>query len=106
MVGPYWEVYWVGDASLSHRHIVEANRSEHEEVNSPLPDFLITFHNNGAGDQLCFDTRHPDSRGEHPIVFWDHELTPSQNLAGLEVVASDFPTWLAQEARRVLDEKE
>jgi len=101
---PYWEVYWVGDEALGPRHIVEANRCEHHEVNSPLPDFLITFHNNGMGDQECFDTRHPDPSGEYPIVFWDHELSPEENLKNLEPLAPSFATWLQQEAQQRLDE--
>ncbi len=101
---PYWEVYWVGDTSLGYRQIVKANHSEHEEVASPLPTFLITFHNNGMGDQVCFDTRNPDARGEYPIVFWDHERSPEQNLKSLEVLAPDFASWLKQEAEFVLNE--
>ncbi len=101
---PFWEVYWVGDSSLGYRHIAEANRSERDEADSPLPTFLVTFHNNGMGDQVCFDTRSPDAGGECPVVFWDHERTPDQNLKGLQVLAPDFASWLRQEAEEGLNE--
>ena len=94
---PYWQTYWVGDDSLSHRNIITANVSEQTEAASPLPSFLVSFHNNGCGDQLCFDTRKPDKRGEYPVVFWDHELTPEENLQNLTTVAYDFSEWLIRE---------
>ena len=94
----YWETYWVGDDSLGYRNIIDANRSE-REVTSPLPGFLVSFHNNGCGDQLCFDTRKPDEDGEYPVVFWDHEKTPEENLAILSPVAANFSEWLIQEIK-------
>jgi SMI1-KNR4 cell-wall len=93
----YWETYWVGDSSLGSQNIVEANRSEHEDVGSALPPFLVTFHNNGCGDQLCFDTRKADEHGEYSIVFWDHERTVEDNLEDLSPVADSFADWLMQE---------
>ena len=93
----YWETYWVGDSSLGSQNIIEANRSEHEDVSSALPVFLVAFHNNGCGDQLCFDTRNPDELGEYPIVFWDHERTNEENLEDLTPVADNFADWLMQE---------
>ncbi|HPS90331.1 MAG TPA: SMI1/KNR4 family protein [Methanosarcina vacuolata] len=95
----YWETFWVGDESLRYRNIVEANRSEREESDPALPDFLITFHNNGCGDQLCFDTRKPGNDGEYPIVFWDHEGTAEENLESLSPVADNFADWLMQEVK-------
>ena len=93
----YWETYWIGDNSLGYRNIIEANRDEHEYVVSPLPKYLVTFHNNGCGDQLCFDTRTTDIQGEYPVVFWDHERTPEENLEDLEPFAENFADWLMQE---------
>ena len=93
---PYWETFWVGDDSLGYRNIIEANRSEREDAQPALPAFLITFHNNGMGDQLCFDTRFPAPTGEYPIVFWDHELPADQHL---DVVADSFADWLYDEAQ-------
>jgi len=96
---PYWETFWVGDDSLGYRNIIEANRSEREDAEPALPPFLITFHNNGMGDQLCFDTRFRALNGEYPIVFWDHELPADQDP---NVVADSFAHWLYHEAQTSL----
>ena len=93
----YWEIFWVGDESLRYRNIIEANRSEREDSEPALPAFLVTFHNNGCGDQLCFDTRKRDGDGEYPIVFWDHERTAEENLESLSPMADNFADWLMQE---------
>jgi hypothetical protein len=93
---PFWQTYWVGGASLGCRNIVLANKEE-RTTDTPLPRFLVAFHNNGCGDQLCFDTRERSPDGEYPIVFRDHEATVEENLADLYVVADDFAEWLQQE---------
>ena len=93
---PFWETFWVGDDSLGYRNIIEANRSEREDSDPALPRYLITFHNNGMGDQLCFDTRSLTPTGEYSIVFWDHELSSDQDP---DVVADDFADWLYDEAQ-------
>lgn len=96
----FWETYWVGGDSLGYRNIVKANIYERIEMTTPLPEFLIAFHNNGCGDQLCFDTRRPGPDGEYPIVSWDHELTPEENLENLDVVADSFAEWLWEEVQQ------
>jgi SMI1-KNR4 cell-wall len=92
---PFWETYWVGPCE--REDIVEANQFERDESSSSLPSYLVSFYNNGMGDQLCFDTRESDHNGEYPIVFWNHELSQKENLSGLEVVADDFAEWLMKE---------
>ncbi len=92
---PFWEPYWVGPCE--RRDIVEANLFERKESSSPLPSYLVSFFNNGIGDQFCFDTRKSDFNGEYPIVFWDHEISSEENLAELEVVDSNFAEWLMTE---------
>lgn len=92
---PFWEPYWVGPCQ--RQGIVEANQREHRDVPSPLAPFLVSFFNNGMGDQLCFDTRTVDENGEYPIVFWDHELSQEENLADLDIVAHTFADWLVDE---------
>src|SRR5882672_834940 len=97
--------YWVGTvAGAGPDDIVRANRVEHEEASSPLPDFLVAFYNDGMGNQVCFDTRRRTEGGEYPIVFWDHELEADENLAASEHkaenresagrIAQSFPDWL------------
>jgi putative acetyltransferase len=95
--------HWPGDASLGSRHIVEANRWLHKECGSPSPEYLVTFYNDGFGNEVCFDTRKPGPDGEYPIVFWDHELGAQGNLEHCEkpaassvnagVIASGFTDW-------------
>ncbi len=92
---PFWQTYWVGDESLGPRHIAVANEAERKALR--LPCYLVAFHNNGCGDQLCFDTRQRSADGEYPVVFWDHEVSIEENLADLFVVADDFAEWLEQE---------
>lgn len=89
----------MGEDSLGGRNIVKANLSERGNTASPLPAFLIAFHNNGCGDQLCFDTRRRDGDGEYPIVLWDQELTPEQSLQDLFLVTPNFADWLMQEVQ-------
>jgi hypothetical protein len=93
---PFWQTYWVGDDSLGLRNIVAANEQQ-RQAQPPLPCFLIAFHNNGCGDQLCFDIRRPSKEGEYPVVFWDREASLEDNLSELFVVADDFADWLEQE---------
>ena len=79
---------WVGTAGTDN--IVSANRVEHEESSSPLPPFFVAFYNDGMGNQLCFDTRSRTEAGEYPVVFWDHELCPQENLEASARAAEDF----------------
>lgn len=103
---PFWQTYWVGDDSLGYRNIVKANRCIREEVDEPLPPFLVTFAPSGGGDHECFDTRYPDERGEYPIIFWDHEMSAAENMADLEPLYSSFAEWLMDEVEQAtrLDE--
>ena len=83
---------------------MNANRVEHEQSSSPLPPFLVAFYNDGMGNQVCFDTRTRSSDGEYPVVFWDHELDPQENVEASSrtaetfesagVVALSFSEWL------------
>lgn len=48
-----------------------------------MPDHLLPFAYDSAGNQFCFDMR--DLRGccpsETPVVFWDHDLLTTRKLA-------------------------
>src|SRR4051794_10917251 len=59
-------VYWVWDNETDtlREEIVSANRGPH----AYYPPFLIAVIGDDSGNQYCFDTRHPDERGEYPIV--------------------------------------
>ena len=95
----FWETYWVGPCD--RQDIVETNRQERLETDSPLPPYLIAFFNNGAGDQVYFDTRTVDTNGEYPIVFWDHELSQEENVEQLEQIAPNFTEWLMDEVKEI-----
>ncbi|NLD93835.1 MAG: SMI1/KNR4 family protein [Fibrobacter sp.] len=97
----YWETYWVGPCD--GQDIVQSNFYERQETDSPLPMFLISFFNNGMGDQECFDTRCKDENGEYPIVFWDHEKSQKENLDQLETIASNFAEWLLNEVEELTE---
>lgn len=64
--------------------------SERQEMYPPLPSFLVTFFNDGFGNQHCLDARQTID-GEHQIVFWNHELGPDQSP---ELIAGSFEEWL------------
>lgn len=95
-----WQTYWVGDDSLAFRNIVDANMEARKHTDAPLPAFLIAFHQNDMGDEICFDTRDPDEQGEYPVVVWDYGFSPEQNLANLTVLASHFADWLQREVHQ------
>jgi hypothetical protein len=90
--------YFVSD----REGITAANQFEH--ARGSLPDFMVTFYGDGMSNHLCFDTRRRFPDGEYPIVYWDHELTPKENLAASEhaagnsesagIVAFSFSEWL------------
>ena len=66
--------------------IVSANRDR------AVP-FLIKVVPTLSGDSFCFDTRHPDQRGEYPIVRYDHEVHGEESNE-FETVARDLGEFL------------
>ena len=65
-------LYWVYVEGLDTygQDIVGVNQGFHDDY---APHFLIAVLGTDEGDEYCFDTRHPDERGEYPIVLWNHE---------------------------------
>ena len=96
--------YWIKPSNGNVEDIITANRREHGEASSPLPDFLVAFYNDGMGNQVCFDTRNRSESGEYSIVFWDHELRADENLVAAQhrssnhettgIIAISFHEWL------------
>ena len=93
------EMYRIGRGIRKSLNIAEANRSEREDVEPALPDFLVTFLNDGGGNQYCFDTRRPTRNGDCPIVFFSHECSTETNLKRNVVVGASFREWLLDEVR-------
>jgi cell wall assembly regulator SMI1 len=77
-------VYWVADGETDQfaSDIVSINRGPH----AWFPPFLIAVLGDDSGDEYCFDTRHPDERGEYLIVHLNHEIH-SEDSTEFEVVA-------------------
>lgn len=63
---PYWETYWVN--GKEKEDIVSANNFEHTEVESALPDYLITFQNDGMGNHPRV-TKLPKYLSSHYLFF-------------------------------------
>lgn len=82
-------VYWINEAHPLGADIVSTNRSSARS----LPPFLIAVVGDDSGDEYCFDTRHPDERGEYPIVHFDHEQHDEESI-DLESVAKDLGEFL------------
>ncbi len=82
-------VYWVNESHPFGADIVSTYRSS----NSPLPPFLIAVVGDDSGNEYCFDTRHPDGRGEYPIVCFEHEQHDGEST-DFETVAKDLGEFL------------
>ena len=83
------------ETSIPARDIVEENRASREATGGfCLPGFLVAFFHDGMANEYCFDTRTADEAGEHPVVFWDHELSTEENLAAIVATDKSFGEWL------------
>ena len=84
-------IYWVQGDRADHlgADIVSVNRGP----TSPLPPFLVAVQGTDDGDEYCFDTRHPDARGEYPIVLFRHDRD-SEDSTEFERVSEDLGEFL------------
>jgi hypothetical protein len=80
--GLYW--VWVDGLDTFGPDIVSVNQ---EFRDGYAPPFLIAVLGTDDGNAYCFDTRHPDGRGEYPIVLWDHEC------CGVETTEFETRLW-------------
>jgi hypothetical protein len=87
--GGMYGVCWVWDGNRVMTDIVTTKESGY----SPFPSFLIAVVDHENGDADCFDTRHPDERGEYPIVHFDHEIH-NEESTDFETVARDLGEYL------------
>ncbi|HQS85056.1 MAG TPA: SMI1/KNR4 family protein [Alphaproteobacteria bacterium] len=57
-----------------------------------FPEGLIAFGEVGNGDSICFDYRENKSNKNPPIVIWEHEGNPDNNVSYL---APDFESFMS-----------
>jgi len=86
------EIYGLGAKIRFWCRLKEMTLSERTEMRPPLPPYLVTFYNDGFGNQHCLDSRDVVD-GEQRIVFWNHEAGPDQTP---EPLAHSFADWLRQ----------
>jgi hypothetical protein len=84
------EIYGLGANIQLWCRLKETTLSERTEMRPPLPPYLVTFYNDGFGNQHCLDSRAVVD-GEQRIVFWNHEAGPDQTP---EFIANSFADWL------------
>lgn len=67
---------------------------EHYEVDHPMPEYLVPFSPDGAGNHYCFDLR-TCSVELCEIVFWQHDLIYDDDNCP-EVVNESFTSWVKE----------
>jgi len=65
------------------------------------PEFLVAFFYDGMGNHYCFDTRFPGDDREYPIVFWDHEIGPEEQIRELKKTDACFTNWLLRYSQQI-----
>jgi SMI1-KNR4 cell-wall len=87
------ELFGLGTGLQSWRCLKDMTLSERTEIRPPLPPHLVTFYNDGFGNQHCLDTSAVVDN-EHRIVFWNHEAGAGQIP---EVISNSFANWLGMQ---------
>lgn len=67
---------------------------EHYEVDNPMPEYLVPFSPDGAGNHYCFDLR-ACKFGSSEILFWQHDLI-YDNDNKPELVNKSFADWMKE----------
>ncbi len=86
----HFELFGLGVGIPHYLDLVEVTQRERTEMEPVMPKHLIPLMNDGAGNHYCLNSRQM-TKGECPVVFWDHELGREQRTA---VVAISFDAWL------------
>ena len=87
-IGPR-ELFGLGQDVPAFLNLRAITQSERDEANPALPVSLIPLSNDGAGNLFCI--RADATPLESPVLFWNHELPPSQIP---EQVAENYFEWL------------
>lgn len=83
-------IYGLGESLLPGLDIVATHKAECEDVEPPMPRYLLPFSPDGWGNHFCVDTR-KESGGEYPVVLWLHDLDEDQIP---EITHPSFVAWL------------
>lgn len=94
--GLYW--VWVEGLDTFGGDIVSVN----QQYRGDIPPFLIAVLGTDEGDELCLDTRHPDGRGEYPIVLLNHECC-GPDVTEFEALAPDLGEFLLGRLNAIRD---
>jgi len=84
------EIYGLGPDVPAHLQLTRNTHSERFDMAPRLPPSLVPIMNDGAGNHYSLRTDQ-SVNGECPVVLWNHELGPEQELAP---VSSTFRQWL------------
>lgn len=87
------ELFGLGKDVPPYLNLVTITLSERSEAHPALSPLLLPVFNDGGGNLYCLDSS-TENLDEYPVVFWDHELGPSQKP---DFVSSSFSEWLSEE---------
>src|SRR5215211_7679514 len=61
------------DNSMGANSLEKSYLFEHFEVDNPMPEYLVPFSPDGAGNHYCFDLRACNNES-CKIIFWQHDF--------------------------------
>ncbi|MFD1145497.1 SMI1/KNR4 family protein [Larkinella insperata] len=85
------EVYGL-DAALRGSALDQIYQIEHYEVANAMPDALLPFCADGAGNHYCLDLSRYHN-GRSPVVFWQHDCR-YESRDDLETCQASFCEWV------------
>jgi len=84
-------IYGLGCSVMDGFNVVNATLRERISGN-PIPDWLVPFSPDGAGNHYCLDTS-ASVDGEAPVVIWLHDANPAR---AIERTHDSFDSWLTE----------
>ncbi|MBX3417032.1 MAG: SMI1/KNR4 family protein [Pirellulaceae bacterium] len=88
----YDELYGLGDSVPAHLNLITNTLRERTDFCPRLPNHLVPFMPDGAGNHYCLDLSRTES-GNCPVVFWDHDEGEDQTPS---IVAKSFSDWIVE----------
>src|SRR5687767_4094816 len=86
-------IYGIDNGSLSFS-LEKCYVFEHDEVDNPMPQYIVPFSPDGGGNHYCFDLRTCNLESRE-IVFWQHDFIYNDELTP-DVVNSSFADWVEE----------